>query len=152
MHIKNYTNTSNQDITCRLHISGRFFTALSSDIKPPTYCAQNNITNFWLYRTEFIQRIKNAEWNKKISVLEKSKTAQYCLLPKQYWLSELTLEDIKQGELQLFTADALAKFLSTEQLENEWHFAIIDTYRIDEQINNINTTLTIELGRFFIIN
>ena len=155
--IKGYKNNIDQNITCRLHISGRFFTPLSSDLQPPTYCAQTNIKNFWLYRSETINSLERnslekAEWNKKINRTEESENNQYCLLPKQYWLSELILDDIEQGELQLFKKEALLKFLATEQLENEWHFAIIDTHKIEDQKSNRSQILSIELGRFFIIN
>jgi hypothetical protein len=48
--------------------------------------------------------------------------------------------------------EALLKFLAAETQENEWHFAIIDNNKIDAQKNNKNQILSIELGRFFIIN
>jgi hypothetical protein len=140
MKTNGYKNKIEENVTCRLHISGRFFTPLSLDIEPPTYCAQNKIENFWLYRSET---------NNK---LEKTENSRYCLLPKQYWLSELTLEDIEYGELQLLSKEALLKFLAAETQENEWHFAIIDNNKIDAQKNNKNQILSIELGRFFIIN
>lgn len=152
LQIKGYKNNIDQDITCRLHISGRFFTPLFTDIQAPTYCAQNNITNFWLYHSETINSVEKEEWNKKINRADKSENSQYCLLPKQYWLSELTLEDIEQGELQLLSKDTLLQFLATDPLENEWHFAIIDTQKIDDQKNNKKQILSIELGRFFIIS
>jgi hypothetical protein len=149
---KGYKNIRIKNISCRLHISGRFFTPFLSNIKPPTYSSQSNLTDFWLYRTEFIKCIKKEEWNNALNKTEKSKNFQYCLLPKQYWLSELTLKDIELGELQLLSGESIIKFLATEQLENEWHFAIIDSHKTEDQKNDNATILSIESGRFFIIN
>jgi hypothetical protein len=140
MNNKGYKNSVDQDITCRLHISGRFFTPQATAIEPPSYCAQSNVRNFWLYRTDILKS------------LEKSDSTQYCLLPKQYWLSELILKDIEKAELQIFTKDTMLQFLAAEEFENEWHFAILDMHKLADQKNNKEQTLPIELGRFFIIN
>lgn len=136
---KGYKSISDQGISCRLHISGRFFAPKITTIALPSYCA-HEVKNFWCYRADTLKAINKAE------------AIQYCLLPKQYWLSELTLNDIKKGELQIFTKDTMLKFLATEQVENEWHFAILAMHKLaDHRVNN-GLPLSIELGRFFIIN
>ena len=140
MNSRGYNSSVDQDITCRLHISGRFFSPRVTAIESPSYCAASHMTNFWLYRTDTLKD------------LEESENTRYCLLPKQYWLSELVLQDIKEAELQIFTKDTMLQFLATEEFENEWHFAILDMHKLADQNDNKEQTLPIELGRFFIIN
>ncbi len=150
--------TSPAEIQCRLHMSGRFFSPLFESIDSPHY-AQHSSTNFWLYYPDVTDTVATNDshnnWHKKVQNLYQITDIQYCLLPKQYWLSELTASDIEEAHLQLFEHDSLVEFLKSDWQESQWHLAIIDRKRADKQMlhkqSNSTQTLRIEHGRFFII-
>ena len=142
MNKEGYGHHSTKDTMCQLHISGRFFIPKAYAIKSPKYSSRN-LTNFWLKNTNTLQ------------ILDESKHTRYCLLPKQYWLSELVLKDIEDGDLQVFTKDTMLQFLAsqtTDKFANEWHFATLDMNKVIDQKKIDARVLRIELGRFFIIN
>ncbi len=150
--------TAAKPIQCRLHMSGRFFSPLLESIDNPLY-AKNTATDFWLYYSDFIDALtpntSQKNWHKSILDLYKTTEVQYCLLPKQYWLSEITEKDIEEAQLQLLDENCLLNFLTNDTEENQWHLAIIDRQRVDKRIlskqNKNAHTLHIEHGRFFII-
>lgn len=142
------------DVGCRLHLSGRFFSPLFESMPAPDY-AQYPIANFWLYLSEFINAITvnesgHSRWQEKLQERYKTAEVHYCLLPKQYWLSEITAQDIIDAQLLLLDEASLWTFLQRDDQENQWHLAIIDTQLFAQQSSN-SSALHIEHGRFFII-
>ncbi len=123
---------SNKTITSRLLISGRFYFPFENDIEKPLFSTSNR-TNRWISSHTLLS---------DKSFLEKDK--QYCLLPRQHWLSEIIINDISDYKLSIYSEKELKEFIAVdaENKINEWQIAELD----------ISVSNAIETKRFFIIN
>lgn len=119
-------------VESRLFIKGRFYHCGISGIDSPSFSNQNLSDNHWLETKTFFSTI---------SVIGSEK--KYCILPRNFWLSELTKTDLSSSELEVISADNLQKKIECEleQEYNEWQIAEVD----------LNNSKRIEVKRFFVV-
>ncbi len=123
---------SNKAVTSRLLISGRFYFPSEYNIEGPLF-STNDSNHSWMSSQALLS---GKPFLKKGS--------DYCLLPRQHWLSEIKADDINDYELSIYSEKGLKDFIAegAETKINEWQVAELDTSMSD----------TVEIKRLFIIN
>jgi hypothetical protein len=125
-----YNNDDN--IQVRLLLRGRFFFPLHKDIDKPKHCNWSTQQHHWTTLNDAVDDEMTLPFN-----------SQYCVLPRKYWLSELTKEELNNNEIQLLNGSEMKQFLIQDKSESgkEWQLAELD----------IKNKTPKEVKRFFII-
>ena len=131
----NDLNISHEKLECRLLINGRFYLPQFDRIEPPSFSNINlNNTsandNHWIDSHRFLQ-----------TKITNSINTRYCLLPRRYWLSELTAHDIPA--FNLYTIEQVKDLIKQDMESN------VNAWQLAEM--SLKNKILSENKRFFII-
>jgi len=105
---------SYEAIQSRLFIKGRFYHSNTNDIDSPHFSNQNLSPYNWLDSETFFSESPFIASEKK-----------YCILPRSFWLSELTQADLNRNVIEIVNSSELHERIKGDikQEYNEWQIA-----------------------------
>jgi hypothetical protein len=122
-------------INVRLLLCGRFFFPINNKIETPQHCQWLPYQHHWL-------SLHNAKHSEELMKNDK----QLIVLPRAYWLSELTYEDLSNNKLVIRNYKETLKWIEQQKEFSEWLLV-----EVEAEINNNNKAIK-EIRRIFIID